>query len=129
MGDQLRLKDVEIQQKQVECREMLAELEKQKKAAARVPDRARLAEITDKSYSYISEQVNGNGEGKKVQDETLIAAALETPDAFMETVGAFLCALCGYTMPEKKSAMTSEEELKHLKGKIDRHGLWAVFKD
>ena len=66
--------------------------------------------MVDKSYSYISDILNTNQEGKPYALYLLIAVSTINPDLFRENILKFLSDISNSEPPRKKREMTNEEE-------------------
>ena len=124
---QMAFEDIEIQQKQAKVRELASELDRRLKEVAHGIERKHLATLNDKSYSYISEILNTNGDQKPFQVSLIPSLIIENPDAFKRVIIDFLCELIGHKAPEKKKELCPEEELAIIKQKIEEHGLAKIF--
>lgn len=126
-AQQLSLSDVELQEKQARIRALAAELDALYKGVAAGIGRRQFAALTDKSYTYINEILNTNGDGKPFQPEMIAALLVEAPDEFFMTVVNFMCESAAREYPRKKRLMTAEEENRLLWNKIRMHQMERLF--
>lgn len=126
---QMTLKEVEIAERQAKIKALTDEFERNCKEAARAINRYDLAAAVDKAYSYVSDILNMNPEGKPFNLYMLIATCLLNKDLFREGPLKFLNELADCYPPKKIRPMTAEDELRLIKNKIKEHGLGPIFED
>jgi len=124
---QLTLKEIEIAEMQARVKSVSCAFERLCKEISRGLNRHDLADSVDRSYSYISDILNTNQDGKPFTMYLLIATCLINPDMFRDNILKFLNELAGCYPPKKIRPLTADEELRLIKRKIKEHGLEPIF--
>lgn len=124
---QTTIREVEISQLQAQVKIMTEEFERICKEAGRSVNRNDLAASVDKSYSYISDILNTNQDGKPFTLYLLIATCLLNKNIFRDAILGFLNEIGECYPPKKIRPLTAEEELREIKQKIKEHGLEPIF--
>ncbi len=126
---QLTLKEVEIAELQTRVKTVTEAFERTCREIARATNRHDLSAAVDKSYSYVSDILNTNQDGKPFTLYLLIATCLLNKDLFRDSILKFLNELADCYPPKKIRPMTAEDELRLLKRKIKEHGLEPIFEN
>ncbi len=127
MADQMGFPEIVIQAGAARTKALAAELDHDAKEAARGCDRQLLASYLDLSYSYLSEVLNTNGEGKPFKLGMLAGLAELDPKALVEKFITPLLDHCGYEPPVPRAMLTTEQELQRIKERIRAHKLESVL--
>ena len=121
--------EIMIEQARVKNEILAKEFDRLLRQCAGLIDSQRLAAVNGISYQYVRAFLNTNGEPKPVPKDVIPSLMTDSPDAFMEIVGAWIVEICGYKLPAKKSPMTAEEKVEALERRIKECRLTSVFKD
>jgi hypothetical protein len=104
-----------VQEKEVKTQWIANERQGLCREVASAIDSKELAAICGCSYQYIRAMLNGNGERKPWNHEFDGALMILRPDLYAEKVLAFDAEMTGRDDPQKKRALTPQEELDQLR--------------